>query len=244
MNNRRIKEMQSQLSEISFTIVNNTASNVPMNFMGNLANTADISNQYTQYKWDITSVNLNYYDTVTIQLRGANSGLAYTTLTASFETKTIQGVLNALNALNVACFFTTSSGGSTYIETYNDNTEFGDISFNNTAYSYYIGYRGTYAGTGGSWNIQNPAPTVIYSSTFPVVQSPYIDISSNLSYASNQLTWSLVAGTLPITMEIFALDLNTNIETSQGSVGAAPSNPATLGPIAATDGNVYIVQFS
>jgi hypothetical protein len=244
MTNRRIKEMQAQLSEISFTIINNTASNVPMNFMGNLANTADISNQYTQYKWDVTTVNFNYYDTVSIQLRGANSGLAYTTLTAPYETKTIQGVLDALNALNVACFFTTSSGGSTYIETYNDNTEFANLSFDNTSYLWYIGYRGTYAGTGGSWNIQNPAPTVIYNGTFPVIQSPYADISSVLTYASNQLTWSLVAGTLPILMEIFALDLSTNVETSLGSVSALAGNPASIGPISASNGNVYIVDFS
>jgi len=239
------EQLKAQLSEISFTIVNNTTSYVPMNFMGNLANTADISNQYTEYKWDVTNINLTYYDTVSIQLRGAGSSLPYTTVSASFETKTVQGVLDALNSLNIACFFSVTSGGNTYIVTYNDNVQYNTLDFTNSAgYTWYIGYRGSYAGTGGSWNIENPSPTVIYSSTFPVVQTPFIDISSYLNYASNQLTWNCIAGTLPITMSIYALNLSTYTETLVGSASAAPSSPASVGPVTALAGFVYIVDFT
>lgn len=239
------EQLKAQLSEISFTIVNNTTSYVPMNFMGNLANTADISNQRTEYKWDITNLNLTYYDTVSIQLRGAGSGLPYTTVSASFQTKTVQGVLDALNSLNVACFFQATSGGNTYIETYNDNVEYNLLDFSSsTGYTWYLGYRGNYDGTGGSWNIQNPSPTTIYSGTFPVVQSPFVDISSYLNYASNQLTFNCVAGTLPITMSIYRLDLSTYTETFVGSASAAPSSPASAGPVTAVAGFVYIVDFS
>lgn len=240
------EKLKAQLSEISFTIVNNTSSYVPMNFMGNLANTADISNQYTEYKWDVTNINLTYYDTVSIQIRGAGSGLPYTTVSASFELKTIQGVLDALNSLNVACFFEATSGGNTYIETYNDNVEYNtlDLSSSTGYNTWYLGYRGSYAGTGGSWNIQNPSPTVIYSGSFPVVQSPFIDISSSLNYASNQLTFNCIAGTLGITMTIYQLDLSTYTETPIGSASAAPSSPASVGPISASAGYVYIVDFT
>jgi len=241
------EEMKRQLSEISFTIVNNTSSNVPMNFLGNLANTADISNQLTEYKWDVTGILFAAYDTVTVQVRGAGSSLPFTTLSATIPIKTIQGALDALNSLNVACFFSSTSGGNTYIETYNDNTEFGDIDFSSsTGYStWFLGYRGSYAGTGGSWNIENPTPTVIYTGSFPVVQSPYVDISAYLNYSSNQITFNCVAGSLTMNMAIYRLDLATNTETLINSVtGILSGNSASIGPITAAAGYVYIIDFS
>lgn len=241
------EELKKQQSELSFTITNNTTSNVPMNFLGNLANTADISNQFTEYKWDVTGILFAAYDTVSIQVRGAGSSLPYTTLYATIPIKTIQGALDALNSLNIACFYSSTSGGNTYIKTYNDNSEFGNIDFSSsTGYNtWFLGYRGSYAGTGGSWNIENPTPTVIYTGAFPVVQSPYVDISAYLNYSSNQLTFNCVAGSLTLTMSIYRLDLATNNEVLLNSVsGILTGSPASIGPVTAAAGYVYIIDFS
>jgi hypothetical protein len=49
-------KQQSTPSEISFNLVNNTTSDILMSFLSNPSNLQDISNQLTEYSWNITSI--------------------------------------------------------------------------------------------------------------------------------------------------------------------------------------------
>jgi len=113
-------KQQSTPSEISFSLVNNTNSNILMSFLSNPTNLQDISNQHTEYSWDITSIasNLSTYDTIVLTFSNGSS------VTTSIQQKSLDGIIVALNLLGVSSFYYDISGGSTYIKTYNDTQGF------------------------------------------------------------------------------------------------------------------------
>jgi len=113
-------KQQSTPSEISFKLVNNTNSNILMSFLSNPTNLQDISNQFTEYSWDITSIasNLSTYDTIILTLGNGSS------LTTTIYNKTLDGIIVALNQFGVSSFYYDVVGGSTYIKTYNDTQAF------------------------------------------------------------------------------------------------------------------------
>ncbi len=99
---------------------------IPMSIMGNPANLADISNQTTQYQWDLTSFNLAGEDYVSIQYRPIGT-TTYSLYTAPLTTPTVQGVVDALNGLGIGSFFIVSSGGNTYVQNYDNSYEFNNL---------------------------------------------------------------------------------------------------------------------
>jgi hypothetical protein len=109
-------KQQSTPSEISFALENNTNSNILMSFLSNPTNTQDISNQHTEYSWDITSIasNLNSYDTIVLTFTSGSS------IKTTIYNKTLDGIVVALNLLGVSSFYYDVVAGSTFIKTYND----------------------------------------------------------------------------------------------------------------------------
>ena len=113
-------KQQSTPSEISFSLENNTNSNILMSLLSNPTNLQDISNQFTEYSWNITSIasSLSSYDTLILGFSNGN------TLTATIYNKTLDGIIVALNQFGVSSFYYDISGGSTFIKTYNDTQVF------------------------------------------------------------------------------------------------------------------------
>jgi hypothetical protein len=113
-------KQQSSPSEISLNLVNNTNDNILMSFLSNPSNLQDISNQLTEYKWDITSIasSLGSYNQLVLTLSNG------TQLNAPILNQTLNGIIVALNTFQVSSFFYDVSGGSTFIKTYNDTQGF------------------------------------------------------------------------------------------------------------------------
>lgn len=136
------QRLQKDLSEFSFQIVNNTPATQQMYFLSNPSNTQDISNQYTQYSWDITSIvsTISIYDSVSIEAKTVNSP-SFQTYTAPIISNTLNGIVTALNTLQIASFYYETTGGNTYIRTYNDQLEFGQLNIlDNAAASFALFY--------------------------------------------------------------------------------------------------------
>lgn len=85
-------------------------------------------NATTQYRWDITSQNLN--DLTTIEVTYVLNGLT-TTVSADIQSDSVDGIISALNGLGVGTFWSTTSGGSTFINTYNDFITYTNLVINN-----------------------------------------------------------------------------------------------------------------
>jgi hypothetical protein len=111
---------------ISINIKNNTNGKIPMSIMGNPANLADISNQTIEYSWDVTSLALTTENTIVVEYK-ANGMAQFTSYTTSLSSPTLQGVLDSLNTLGIGSFFSTTSGGNTFIKNYDNSYEFGLI---------------------------------------------------------------------------------------------------------------------
>jgi hypothetical protein len=150
------QRLQKDLSEFSFQITNTTPATQQMYFLSNPSNTQDISNQYTQYSWDITSIvsTLSIYDSVSIEAKTINSP-SFQTYTAPIISNTLNGIVTALNTLQIASFYYETTGGNTYIRTYNDQLEFGQLNIIDTAASsfslfYSISIPYPFTGDGGT----------------------------------------------------------------------------------------------
>ncbi len=111
---------------ISINITNNTNGTIPLNIMGNPADLADIGNQTTQYRWDVTGLTLSTENFVSVDYR-PNALPNFTTYVAPLLVQSIQGVLDALNGLGIGSFFSYTSGGNTFITNYNNDYVFGDV---------------------------------------------------------------------------------------------------------------------
>jgi len=127
-----------------------------MFFLSNPSNTQDISNQFTEYSWDITSIatNIGIYDSVSIESRTSPT-LPFITYTASILSNSLSGIVTALNTLQIASFYYEVVGGNTYIRTYNDQLEFGQLNIIDTAAStfaffYSISIPYAFSGDGGT----------------------------------------------------------------------------------------------
>lgn len=112
---------------ISLVFINNTTSvqslqisNVPTVFSGINAN--------TQYRWNITTQNLN--DLTIVELTYVLNGQT-TTVSANILSESVQGIIDALNSLNIGRFWSTTSGGSTFINTYNDFVTYTNLVISN-----------------------------------------------------------------------------------------------------------------
>ena len=77
--------------------------------MGNPADLADIGNQTTQYRWDVTGLTFSTENFVSVDYR-VNALPDFTTYVAPLLVQSIQGVLDALNGLGIGSFFSYTSG--------------------------------------------------------------------------------------------------------------------------------------
>jgi hypothetical protein len=150
------QRLKKDLSEFSFQILNTTSATQQMFFLSNPSNTQDISNQFTEYSWDITSIatNIGIYDSVSIESRTSPT-LPFITYTASILSNSLSGIVTALNTLQIASFYYEVVGGNTYIRTYNDQLEFGQLNIIDTAAStfaffYSISIPYAFSGDGGT----------------------------------------------------------------------------------------------
>ena len=108
---------------ISLSITNNTNGIVPISILGNYGDSMDTSNATTQYSWNLGSFAITNENTIIIQYKALNQA-NFTFSQISFSGTSINDVINALNTLNLGFFFTTTSGGNTIINNYNDNLVF------------------------------------------------------------------------------------------------------------------------
>lgn len=111
---------------ISINIKNNTNGTIPMSIMSNPSNLTDISNQTTEYSWDVTSLSITTENTIIIEYR-PNALADFTSYSTPLLTPSLQGVLDALNTLGIGSFFSTTSGGNTYIKNYDNDYVFGQL---------------------------------------------------------------------------------------------------------------------
>lgn len=123
---------------ISLNVQNNRDYPQQINVMGNPANLLDTANATTEFRYDVTTFIFTNENSVTIQYK-LNGASSYTTFSGILPSKTIQGVVDVLNSLEIGYFNTYTQLGSTYISTYNNNYTFGDINiFSTTTPNYGI----------------------------------------------------------------------------------------------------------
>jgi hypothetical protein len=137
---------------ISFNITNSTNGEIPVSILGNPANPMDNANATTRYNWDVTTLPFGSLDSISILYKGVFE-LSFSTAQLSFSLQTYQGVCDALNTLNLGVFFVTTSGGSTFINNYNENFVFGQLNIYNSATPQQIFYTFLTTSAGGNNNI-------------------------------------------------------------------------------------------
>jgi hypothetical protein len=119
---------------ITFNIVNNTNGVVPVSILGNPENLMDNANATTQYAWDVTSLTFGTLNSIILQYKGIFQS-TFSVAQTTFITQSYQAICDALNTLNVGSFFITTSGGSTFINNYNQNFVFGQLDIFDSSFS-------------------------------------------------------------------------------------------------------------
>ena len=234
---------------INLNFTNNTNGTVPISILGNNANAMDTIGATTQYNWDISSLNFIVNTTLSIQYKSVGAA-SFTTAILTLPSQNIQGLLDALNTLNIGFFFTTTSGLTTYLNNYNLNVVFGQLNVYNpsliTLFDFYQGspdynnadtsvldlsdlaYNGVpVLGTG------NGTPTTLtymQYAPFPYLQVPSAPAGTQFAVRLNDAC--KFAGTLPYTLVTWFTNTNTQFTPSnlqQGLISAEGRNPAAIG---------------
>ena len=109
--------------DLSLDIINNTNSVIPISLLNNSLAYNTIINQLTQYTYSLGLL-VPTETQVRIQYRLAGTIIWQWTNAATLGEPTIQGLVNALNTLNIATFYKTST---TAFATSNDTYEIGLI---------------------------------------------------------------------------------------------------------------------
>lgn len=130
---------------LSIAIENNTNGVIPMSILSNPSNLSDISNQTTEYSWNVTSLSITTENSVSIEykLLGQQDFISYTSPLLSAN---LQGVLESLNTLGIGSFFSTTSGGNTFIKNYKNDYVFGELNIydsNGTSVTWSVNCIGT-----------------------------------------------------------------------------------------------------
>lgn len=104
-------------------ILNNTGGNVPISLLnaGNPNN--NIVNARTRYAWNVTAASYSP-PTFSIEARLSSSQPMQV---FSGNANSLSSLLVALNRLNIGLFWSEISGGNTYIVTWNDSVQYGDL---------------------------------------------------------------------------------------------------------------------
>lgn len=131
---------------ISLNLVNNTNGTVPISILGNNGDAMDTANATTRYQWNLSGFTITNENTILLQYK--TSGIIYSIAQLSFSGTTIQSICDTLNTLNLGYFFITTSGGSTFINNYNNNVQFATLQILNPASTTALNYQFNYAGAG------------------------------------------------------------------------------------------------
>jgi uncharacterized delta-60 repeat protein len=112
--------------DLNLVITSNVDYPVQVNLLSNPYNLLDTSNSKTEYRWDLTAFTFGTENQVTIEYK-PNGAATYATYSGQFTPQSLQAVVTVLNGLGIGFFSLYTSGGNTYIGTYNDNYTFGNL---------------------------------------------------------------------------------------------------------------------
>jgi hypothetical protein len=118
--------MPIQGLDISLNVRNNTNYPQQINVMGNPSNLLDTANATTEYRYDLTGFTITNEDNVSIQYRKVGDP-SFSTFTWGLQGTDLQGIIIALNNLGIGYFNLYNELGNTYVGTYNDDYEYGDL---------------------------------------------------------------------------------------------------------------------
>lgn len=110
-------------------VQNNTDNTQPVSLFTTIPNLFGSINGNLIYQWNVTAQSLAQLTNVAIQVKTPGSQV-YVTLTADIGTSDLQGILDALNSLNVGPFRTMVQGVNVFIYTYNSLFIFGNLDIN------------------------------------------------------------------------------------------------------------------
>ena len=200
---------------ISLNIANTTNGIVPISILGNNADAMDNSNASTQYQWNLTGFSITNENTILLQYR--TSGIIYTITQLSFSGTTIQSICDILNTLNLGSFFITTSGGSTFINNYNNNVQFATLQIFNPLNTTALNYQFNYVGVGMDVKIYANA-IVLYSNG-----SPNTDIGNVPIVASDVIDFQGSTFATPTGTNIYIYNITTSSyiynNTTTSSIG-------------------------
>jgi hypothetical protein len=177
---------------ISLNLVNTTNGTVPISILGNNGDAMDTANATTRYQWNLTGFTITNENTILLQYK--TSGIIYTIAQLSFSGTTIQSICDTLNTLNLGYFFITTSGGSTFINNYNNNVQFATLQIFNPASTTALNYQFNYVGLGMDVKIYVNA-IVLYSNSSPNTDSGNIPVIAGNLIDFNGGTFATPTGT-------------------------------------------------
>ena len=187
---------------ISFNIVNNTNGTVPISILGNNSDAMDTANATTRYQWNLTGFTITNENTILLQYR--TSGIIYSIAQLSFNGTTIQSICDTLNTLNLGYFFITTSGGSTFINNYNNNVAFATLQIFNPASTTALNYQFNYGGVASQTKIYVNA-VVQYGNGTPNTDSGNIPV-----VAGNTILFQGSTTAIPTGTNIYIYNLTTS----------------------------------
>lgn len=220
---------------ISFNITNTTNGTVPISILGNNADQEDNANATTQYSWNITGFTVTTENEILFQYKNVND-IAFTTVLLPLNTPSIQGVLDVLNSLNLGTFFTTTSGGNTFINNYNDNLAFGLLNiYDSTIPIPQLNYDIFTVLAGGVTNVDiNSINQISYTNPISIVGSiPIVngDVVDFYGITSSSLV-----------TKIYVYNVTTSTYLYNVAIGT-PLTPFTF-TFTAVSGNIYLLQIT
>jgi len=216
---------------INFNITNTTNGTVPVSILGNNADQEDTANATTRYSWNITGFTVTTENEILFQYKNVND-ISFTSVILPLSTPSIQGILSVLNSLNLGSFFTTTSGGNTFINNYNNNIAFGQLNIYNTTVPQLI-YDISTTSIGGITNVDvNFVTQVSYSNpisvsgAIPIVNGDVVDF-----YGTTDIGGQIRVSVFNVTTSTYLYIINTN----------TPLDPFSF-TFTALSGNTYLLE--
>jgi len=221
--------------DLNLKIISNVSYPVQINVLSNPYNLLDTSNSNTEYQYDLTSFIFSSETQVSIEYK-PNGAASYATYSGQFTPQTLQAVVDVLNGLGIGFFSLYTSGGNTYIGTYNNDYTFGQLSIYDSASSQ-VSYQITQPNAGGSGLISSIFFSIIYTSptTIPVTNIALITAGQTINISG---TTDSIANTDVIITE-------TNMQTFASNI-ISNNNYAPLTPftdsLTTQAGYSYLIQ--
>jgi hypothetical protein len=131
------REEELALIIIGLNIKNNTNYPQSVNLMGNNSNLLDTANAKREFRWDFTTFVFTDEFSVSLQYK-PNAAASFSIYTAELQSQTLEAIVISLNQLGIGYFTLYNELGNTYIGTYNDNYEFGQLVISGSSLVNYI----------------------------------------------------------------------------------------------------------